>query len=130
MKSAISYKKPILKIKVKPEFVVEQHKNSPLHFNFKLLIGKAFKSWAIPQGPSMNVEDKRLAIEIEELFALAPDMFTVWDKGTYTGEKIESQFKKGTISFTLFGSKLRGTFSLFRTKANQWLFLKKDPKKK
>ncbi len=133
-------------------FVVQKHAASHLHYDFRLEMNGLLKSWAIPKGPSMNPEEKRLAIMVEDHPYAYKDFegripegnygagtVIVWDNGTYTltdeqqTETIEEQFKaglqKGLLSFILNGKKLKGEFALVKLKIKQkdaWLLIKKD----
>ena len=138
------------------EFVVQKHAASHLHYDFRLEVGGVLKSWAVPKGPSMNHAVKRLAMMVEDhpydyrtFEGVIPDgnygagSVIVWDKGTYRpletqGESKKEQeksllkdLKKGRLSFTLDGKKLRGEFSLVHIKGKQenaWLLIKKEDK--
>ena len=135
-------------------FVVQKHAASHLHYDFRLEMDGVLKSWAIPKGPSMNPEEKRLAIMVEDHPYSYKDFegtipegnygagtVIVWDAGTYVLEdeqstkSVRNQFKsdvqKGYVSFILNGEKLKGEFALVRLKIpqkNAWLLIKKkDP---
>ena len=133
-------------------FVVQKHAASHLHYDFRLEINGVLKSWAIPKGPSMNPEEKRLAIMVEDHPYAYKDFegtipegnygagtVIVWDKGTYTlvdeqnTESVEDKFKSGLqnghLGFILNGKKLKGEFALVKLKIKQkdaWLLIKKD----
>lgn len=121
-------------------FVVHEHHARRLHFDFRLEMDGVLKSWAVPKGPSLDPADKRLAVEVED-HALAYGNFEgeiaegrygagevrIWDEGAYeTGDDAAAQLKKGRLSFTLAGGKLRGGFSLVRMARGegQWLLIK------
>jgi bifunctional non-homologous end joining protein LigD len=122
-------------------FVVQKHDATNLHYDFRLETKKegVLKSWAVPKGVSLDPKVKRLAVLTENhpldylLFeGIIPEgsygggTVIVWDTGKYTSEQeISDQFKNGKITFTLFGQKLKGRFSLLRTsRENQWLLIK------
>jgi bifunctional non-homologous end joining protein LigD len=128
-------------------FVVHKHDATRLHYDFRLEDKKegVLKSWAVPKGISLDPKIKRLAVLTEDhpldylLFeGVIPEgsygagTVIVWDTGTYeTEEDISEQFKRGKITFSLFGLKLRGKFKLVRIRSseeqeeeNQWLLMK------
>ncbi|PIZ56937.1 DNA ligase [bacterium (Candidatus Torokbacteria) CG_4_10_14_0_2_um_filter_35_8] len=128
----------------KPIFIVQKHKARNLHYDFRLEIGGVLKSWAVPKGPSLDPKVKRLAILVEDHPLEYADFegkipegeygagsVIIWDKGTYKnvreedGKKIsmEKSFKDGYIEIELKGKKLKGSFSLIRTKIG-WLLVK------
>jgi bifunctional non-homologous end joining protein LigD len=132
-------------------FVVQKHHASHLHYDFRLEMEGVLKSWAVPKGPSMNPEDKRLAMMVEDhpwdyrnFEGIIPEGYgagtvIVWDGGTYEPEEKKKTKKEdekslmhhlyqGSISFVLHGHKLKGAFSLVKTKDrgdNTWLLIKK-----
>src|SRR5215216_4089737 len=128
------------------KFVVQKHDATRLHYDFRLEDKKeeVLKSWAVPKGISLDPKIKRLAVLTEDhpldylLFeGIIPEgsygagTVIVWDTGTYeTEEDISEQFKRGKITFSLFGQKLRGKFKLVRIysreeqEENQWLLMK------
>src|SRR5919202_3178761 len=122
-------------------FVIQKHDATKLHYDFRLESKKegVLKSWAVPKGISLDPKVKRLAVLTEDhpldylLFegvipkgSYGAGTVIVWDTGTYTSEQeISDQFRNGKITFTLFGQKLKGRFSLLRTsRENQWLLIK------
>ena len=137
-------KKKIKSKSNKKVFVVQKHRATRLHYDLRLEdeLG-ALKSWAVPKGPSLDPQIKRLAVSVEDhpydylLFeGTIPDgnygagTVIVWDHGTYDSEKkLINQFNEGKISFELNGKKLKGHFSLVRTRReNQWLLIKANDK--
>ncbi|MBZ4041094.1 DNA ligase D [Flavobacterium hibisci] len=133
-------------------FVVQKHAASHLHYDFRLEMNGVLKSWAVPKGPSMNPDDKRLAMMVEDHPYSYKDFegtipegnygagnVIVWDNGTYIYDKkttsqekaMLADLKKGRLSFILKGKKLKGEFSLVKLKGKQenaWLLIKKNDK--
>jgi bifunctional non-homologous end joining protein LigD len=133
----------------KLQFVIHKHEASHLHYDLRLELNGVLKSWAIPKGPSLNPEDKRLAIMVEDhpydykdFEGVIPrgnygaGTVMIWDQGTYepiskemTPKHIEEALKKGRLSFILHGKKLNGEFTLVRFKKakedNSWFLIKK-----
>jgi len=132
-------------------FVVQKHQASHLHYDFRLELDGVLKSWAVPKGPSLNPQEKRLAIMVED-HPLEYRTFEgviaegeygageviVWDQGTYRPlagktkeemqEQVRAQLNQGELRFLLFGVKLRGEFALIRQKRlgeKAWLLIKK-----
>ncbi|MCC2637894.1 MAG: ligase [Moraxellaceae bacterium] len=111
-----------------PVFVVQKHAASQLHYDFRLEIAGALKSWAVPRGPSLDPADKRLAVEVED-HPLAYAGFEgvipageygggtvlLWDRGHWLPEgDAEAALAAGKLRFRLAGEKLRGEWSLVR----------------
>ncbi|KVV15712.1 DNA ligase D [Flavobacterium sp. TAB 87] len=133
-------------------FVVQKHAASHLHYDFRLELEGVLKSWAVPKGPSLDPTIKRLAMMVEDHPYSYKDFegtipkgnygagnVIVWDTGTYESidegqnktseQKLTEDLKKGHLSFTLHGTKLKGAFSLVKLKGKQenaWLLLKKQ----
>ena len=131
-------------------FVIQRHKASRLHYDFRLEMEGVLKSWAVPKGPSMNPGDKRLAMMVEDhpydykdFTGIIPEgnygagIVEVWDKGTFTGVNPEHEninekqllksLKDGNLKFALKGKKLKGEFALIKLKNsedNSWLLIK------
>ncbi len=127
-------------------FVVQEHKASRLHYDFRLEINSVLKSWAIPRGPSMNPADKRLAVMVpdhmleymdfegiipEDTYGAGP--VVVWDTGEFVlleTEDPDAALTAGKLSFELKGKKLKGAFTLARMKGlpkgtgKEWLLMK------
>ena len=129
-------------------FVVQRHDATRLHYDFRLELGGVLKSWAVPKGPSMNPEDKRLAVMVEDHPVSYIDFegeipkgnygagnVEIWDEGVFFPinkdiEKISERqalldLKKGELKFLLKGKKIEGEFVLVRLKDNKnWLLIK------
>ena len=131
-------------------FVVQRHKASRLHYDFRLELDGVLKSWAVPKGPSLNPKDKRLAMMVEDHpydyknFAgeipegnYGAGIVEIWDEGTYNDiensskdvavKKLRAGLKAGNLKFQLFGKKLKGEFALVKLKGkedNSWLLIK------
>jgi bifunctional non-homologous end joining protein LigD len=131
-------------------FVVQRHKASRLHYDFRLELNGVLKSWAVPKGPSMNPDDKRLAMMVEDhpydykdFKGVIPSGYgagivEIWDNGRYTDieestdksiaeKKLAAGLKAGNLKFILHGKKLKGEFALVKLKNkedNSWLLIK------
>ncbi|MCW3080917.1 DNA polymerase ligase N-terminal domain-containing protein [Segetibacter sp.] len=132
-------------------FVVQRHKASHLHYDFRLEMDGVLKSWAVPKGPSLNPQDKRLAMMVEDhpydykdFSGVIPEgnygagIVEIWDSGTYTSLEDKGNAKEdekllkaglegGSLKFVLKGKKLKGEFALVRLKgsdSNSWLLIK------
>src|SRR5579863_10108322 len=125
-------------------FVVQKHAARRLHYDFRLAIDGVLKSWAVPKGPSLNPNDKRLAVQTEDhpmnyanFEGKIPSgnygagTVMVWDRGGFEVEGqagAREQLAHGEIKFQLMGEKLRGSFVLVKLKhsqkGNEWLMIK------
>lgn len=126
-------------------FVVQMHRASRLHYDFRLEADGVLKSWAVPKGPSFDPAQKRLAIAVEDHPLDYRDFegtipagnygagaVIVWDRGTYRlteGDDLTEEIAGGSVKFELFGKKLHGKFALVHIKgrddeANAWLLIK------
>jgi bifunctional non-homologous end joining protein LigD len=134
-------------------FCIQKHAARRLHYDFRLECRGVLISWAVPKGPSLNPEDKRLAIQVED-HPLDYQYFEgtipkgnygagtveIWDHGTYTmpqvSEKKELEklllegLKKGHFAIILHGERLKGEFVFQKLKKDvddkSWLLIKKD----
>jgi DNA ligase D-like protein (predicted 3'-phosphoesterase) len=120
-------------------FVVQQHAATSRHFDLRLEVEGAMRSWAVPKGPSMDPAEKRLAVQVED-HAVQREPFEgrtgsggviVWDRGHYEqGGRVPwpEALERGHAVFVLHGEKLRGGFALQRTRGGekpQWLLIKR-----
>lgn len=120
-------------------FVVQEHAATAHHFDLRLEVEGAMRSWAVPKGPSMDPAVKRLALQVEE-HSLDYDDFEgavdggrviVWDRGSYErGGRVAwpEALERGHAVLVLHGEKLRGGFALQRTGRGakpQWLLIKR-----
>ena len=128
-------------------FVVQKHWARSLHYDFRLEIGTALVSWAVPKGPSKDPNVKRLAIHVEDhpldylLFEgslpegdYGAGEVIEWDFGEFEmvgpeGSDAAVALSDGIMRFALHGTKLRGQWTLLKTRMGQgrrenWLLQK------
>jgi bifunctional non-homologous end joining protein LigD len=125
-------------------FVVQKHDATRLHYDFRLEMDGVLKSWAVTRGPSLNPEEKRLAVHVEDhpldygdFEGIIPKgqygggTVIIWDRGNWTpvGDP-KKGYAKGHLEFELDGTKLRGRWHLVRLqprdgeKHDNWLLIK------
>ncbi len=120
-------------------FVVQEHRATARHFDLRLQVDGAMRSWAVPKGPSMDPAVKRLAVQVDD-HDIAHNSFEgrteegaviVWDRGSYEqGGRVPwpQALERGHAVFVLHGEKLRGGFALQCTRPGskpQWLLIKR-----
>ncbi len=126
-------------------FVIQKHQASHLHYDLRLEEGGALKSWAVPKGPSLDPGEKRLAIQVEDhpldyagFEGTIPEgeygagRVILWDRGHFHLKPPEASYEdmesNGVIKLEIFGEKLRGGYTLVRTrwggKGKNWLLIK------
>lgn len=113
---------------VGPIFVVQQHAARRLHYDFRLELDGVLESWAVPKGPSLDPEVKRLAVQVEAHpleyanfeGVIAPGQYgagavIVWDRGRWHADGDARQgMKRGKLELVLEGEKLTGRWLLVR----------------
>jgi bifunctional non-homologous end joining protein LigD len=128
-------------------FVVQMHRASRLHYDFRLELDGVLKSWAVPKGPSLNPGDKRLAMEVEDhpvsyydFEGIIPEnnygagSVMVWDVGTWqplspvpvdgkyvpaSDQEARAMLAKGDLKFRLDGERLKGDFALVKMRGRR-----------
>ncbi|MGZ8391974.1 MAG: DNA polymerase ligase N-terminal domain-containing protein [Gemmatimonadales bacterium] len=134
----------------KPQFVIQKHAASRLHYDLRLEHDGVMKSWAVPKGPSLDPSVKRLAMQVEdhpieynEFEGTIPQgeygggTVMLWDQGTYSyggtnpdpEEGLRRGYEKGDFKFVLNGERLKGSWALVRMRGDrpgkpQWLLIK------
>jgi bifunctional non-homologous end joining protein LigD len=130
-------------------YVIQKHRASHLHYDFRLEWNDVLLSWAVPKGPSLDPSVKRFATQVEDHPLEYADFegaiprgeygggtVMVWDKGSWSPEipDVHEALRKGELKFTLNGIKLRGSWVLVRTRGfgrserPSWLLIKhRDP---
>ena len=125
-------------------FVIQKHRASHLHYDFRLELNGVLLSWAVPKGPSLDPADKRLAMHVEDHpleygdfeGVIPPKQYgsgtvLLWDRGTWTpvGDA-DAGYRQGKLKFTLDGEKLHGGWMLVRSHGGKyggdksWLLIK------
>jgi bifunctional non-homologous end joining protein LigD len=120
--------------------VIQKHRATALHYDFRLEIGDAMPSWAVPKGPSLDTAQKRLAMQVEDhpleyagFEGIIPEgeygggTVMIWDEGSY--EMLDdvdpaAALRKGELRFLLHGKKLKGRWTLVSTGERKWLLMK------
>jgi bifunctional non-homologous end joining protein LigD len=134
-------------------FVVQKHAARQLHYDFRLELDGVLKSWSVPRGPSLDTDDKRLAVMVEDhpldyasFEGIIPKgeygagQVIVWDNGTYSPdeggysfadraeaeERMRLDLAGGKLSITLRGHKLKGSWTLVKMQRGEhdWLLIK------
>jgi bifunctional non-homologous end joining protein LigD len=125
-------------------YVVQKHRATQLHYDFRLEHDGALLSWAVPKGPSLDPSVKRLAMQVEDhpieyakFEGTIPKgeygggTVMVWDTGTWRPEQpdVNAALEKGDFKFTLDGKKLHGSWVLVKTRGfggskSSWLLIK------
>ena len=126
-------------------YVVQKHRATQLHYDFRLEFRGTLLSWAVPKGPSLDPSVKRLAMQVEDhpveyasFEGVIPEgeygggTVMVWDTGTWSAESpdVAAALEKGDLKFTLHGKKLKGSWVLVRTRGfgsstkTSWLLIK------
>jgi bifunctional non-homologous end joining protein LigD len=130
----------------KLRFVIQKHRATRLHYDFRLEAGGVLASWAIPKGPTFDPKERRLAMHVEDhpmdyrtFEGIIPKgnygagEVIVWDEGTYElaeGTDPVKEIGKGKIKFIMHGKKMHGEFTLVRIKGREsesgdpWLLIK------
>jgi bifunctional non-homologous end joining protein LigD len=138
---------PKVEKKSKHRFVVQRHRATRLHYDFRLEMEGVLKSWAVPKGPSLDPNDKRLAMQVEDhpvsyfdFEGTIPEgnygagSVMVWDIGTWeplspvavngqyvpgTDKEAGEMLAKGDLKFRLKGKRLKGDFALVHIKSRR-----------
>jgi len=118
-------------------FVVHKHQARHLHYDLRLEMEGALKSWAVPKGVPVEPGVRRLAVQVEDhpieyidFAGRIPEgeygagTVEVWDKGNFELERKAPD----QLEFTLKGEKLSGDYVLIRTDGNNWLLIKRKVK--
>ncbi len=127
-------------------YLIQKHAASRLHYDFRLELDGVLKSWAVTRGPSLDPEDRRLAVEVEDhpvayggFEGVIPQgqygggTVMMWDEGTWEplGDPVK-ELKKGSLHFKLHGKRLHGEWTLVRMKdrpkdkgRHNWLLIKR-----
>jgi len=126
-------------------YVIQKHRATALHYDFRLEWNGVMLSWAVPKGPSLDPKDKRLAMAVEDhpieynkFEGVIPEgeygggTVMIWDRGEWAPESpdVDAALKKGELKFRLDGEKLHGGWVLVRLnrRGNEgkvpWLLIK------
>ncbi|HYC44646.1 MAG TPA: DNA ligase D [Burkholderiales bacterium] len=127
-------------------FVIQKHRASHMHYDFRLELNGVLLSWAVPKGPSLDPSHKRLAMQTEDHpieygdfeGTIPPKQYgagtvLLWDRGTWTPKgDAEADYKRGRLKFELHGEKLQGGWMLVKSRGskyendNAWFLIKES----
>ena len=115
-------------------FVVQRHQATHLHYDFRLEMDGALRSWAVPKGPPLEPGVRRLAVQVEDHpldyidFAgeiprgeYGAGSVEIWDRGEFDLEKETAD----SLEFSLRGQKLTGNYVLVHTDGKNWLLIRR-----
>jgi bifunctional non-homologous end joining protein LigD len=126
-------------------YVIQKHRATALHYDFRIEWKGVLLSWAVPKGPALDPTVRRLAMQVEDhpidyatFEGVIPEgeygggTVMVWDQGTWTPEQedVDAALTKGDLKMTLYGKKLKGSWVLVRTRGygrddgKSWLLIK------
>ena len=127
-------------------YVIQKHRATALHYDFRLEWGGVMLSWAVPKGPSLDPAVKRMAMQVEDhpieynqFEGIIPEgqygggTVMIWDQGIWTPESpdVDAALAKGELKLTLEGEKLHGSWVMVRTRPRggekarpAWLLIK------
>jgi bifunctional non-homologous end joining protein LigD len=128
----------------KLSYVIQKHRATALHYDFRLEWNGVMLSWAVPKGPSLDPSVKRLAMQVEdhpieynEFEGIIPEgeygggTVMIWDRGVWASEAedVDAALRKGELKFAMAGEKLNGSWVLVRTRRRgeerpAWLLIK------
>ena len=128
-------------------YVIQKHRATALHYDFRLEWKGVMLSWAVPKGPSLDPKDKRLAmptedhpLEYNKFEGIIPEgeygggTVMIWDRGVWSPEDpdVDAALAKGELKFRIDGEKLQGGWVLVRIRRRDgeaktpWLLIKHD----
>jgi bifunctional non-homologous end joining protein LigD len=126
-------------------FVIQKHRASHMHYDFRLELNGVLLSWAVPKGPSLDPAHKRLAMQTEDhpieyggfegtipAKQYGAGTVLLWDRGTWSPRgDADADYRKGRLKFELHGEKLHGGWTLVRSYGSKygsdkasWLLIK------
>ncbi len=125
-------------------FVIQKHAARRLHYDLRLELDGVLLSWAVPRGPSLDPAVRRLAMRTEDHPLAYADFegvipkgqygggaVIVWDRGTWAPrDEPRAALARGRLTFTLHGDKVRGQWTLLRTRTGDrgeaWMLFKRN----